>query len=315
MALSFPNKAFAEWHDANEFCFWINGSDASSLSIPELGSGSGYGIPKAVSGTTRQSASWSSVPSNATPVLVTYVTSVGTSYAQGVHIKVESNSGGHNFSQYYYSDTSHTQSQVLNPYNPRYFVFDTNRQNRTEIYPDNDGTLVMPFDVGYIAVTVNVVLNTSVLPGPENKWGVTNSIEIFNWVAEDIDEVSAINNQTTQLNSTTGSNTVAGDTLETGYEIVDDLGFVSQTASFVSGAYDAVMNSDASASLAFPGLTIMGHTIISPQNVPFLGYLGSEIENTIRTACTMVLAIAWINGLMALYRKIFIGETVVEVDE
>lgn len=122
-------------------------------------------------------------------------------------------------------------------------------------------------------------------------------------------------NQTNQLKDTTGSGGIASGVTEDAYELVDSLGFVSQTASFVTGAYDAVANSTADATLPFPGLTIMGHTIISPANVAFV-VLPDSIMTPIRTAVTMVIAIAWVNGLIGIYHKIFLGEhEVTVVDE
>lgn len=133
-------------------------------------------------------------------------------------------------------------------------------------------------------------------------------------VADDEPELQQyIQNQTDELKSTDGSSGVMSDISGQGQQIAQNVNFVQQTGQFVNGVFSAFSDADASQGLTFPGLVIMGHEILPQQEVSFLGYLGNDLENTIKSAVTMVLFLAWIMGLRSMYHRIFLGEQEVEV--
>lgn len=135
-------------------------------------------------------------------------------------------------------------------------------------------------------------------------------------VADDEPELQGyIQEQTDELKSTEGSSNIMSDISGQGQQIAQNVNFVQQTGQFVSGVFGAFSDADASEGLTFPGLSIMGYDILPSQQVAFLGYLGTDLEETIKTAVTMVLFLAWIMGLRAMYHRIFLGEQEVEVVE
>lgn len=196
--------------------------------------------------------------------------------------------------------------------NYRYFVAKSGFTNVTEVVANEEGVLVMPFDVGYLIVACTVtgqgsLSSTSYVDATRKG----STILLVDVPEETIREI--VQDQTSELKSTEGSDTVVGDVTSIGEDIVEGADFVQQTASFVSGSFDAVLNAEPDAGVPFPGLTIMGHTILPAQTVSVTGYLGSTIEDNIKTGCTLVLFLAWIMGLRGFYHKIFLGETEVEV--
>lgn len=199
--------------------------------------------------------------------------------------------------------------------NMRFFVSKSGNTDKQEIYLDNTGALKMPYDASYLFVTCRATNFSNAASGYGNYYLMNELCKLNYELPSDQNEVAAIETQTDTFMDTTGSNTVGPDAVTQGQQIVQGMDFVSQTGSFVTGAFDAIANADASEGLQFPGLTIMGYQIIAPRMVPFLGYLGAEIENQIKTFVTMVIFIAWLNGIRGIYHKIFLGEKEVEVVE
>lgn len=122
-------------------------------------------------------------------------------------------------------------------------------------------------------------------------------------------------NQTNQLKDTTGSDTVASGALSSTQQWVENLGFVSQTASFLSDTYSAVAGVEPSNSIHFPGIQFQSFTLVPEQDVPLTGWLPAEIENQVKTFLTVVFALIWFNGLKNLFEKIFENKQEVEVSE
>lgn len=121
-------------------------------------------------------------------------------------------------------------------------------------------------------------------------------------------------NQTNQLKDTSGSDGILTGAQSAGNNIVNNLGFVAQTASFVTDSVSAITNTNASATVHFPGIKVQNNVIAQEQDVNILGWFPTELETTIRTFGTLLFTLAWINGLRRMYEKIFGGEKVVEVD-
>lgn len=127
-----------------------------------------------------------------------------------------------------------------------------------------------------------------------------------------------IDNQTQNTDrvmNTDGSSGVVSGVQGQGQQIVNRLGFVSQTASFVSSTVGIFANGDASSTVNFPGITWDSQTIVASQDVNILGWLGSNVESAVKGFCTMLCFLAWIAGLRGFYHKIFLGEVEVEVME
>lgn len=120
--------------------------------------------------------------------------------------------------------------------------------------------------------------------------------------------------QTQELKDTTGSNTLVGNAQsQFDAQIRSKLGFVSQTADIAHGIYDAMLY-EGDGTVPFPGVSWDGMTIIAAQDVPILGWM-PDIEDDVKTGVTLVLFLAWLHGIHSLYARMFLGETMVEVDD
>lgn len=256
---------------------------------------------------------WNSTPGN-NSTLIRYVSLGSTSLTSGNVIQVTSVG---EINVMVSSDTSPTTSgayvtKYVNSTNYHYFVAGSGVSNKQEVFPNEHGVIVLPINTQYVIVTCQLTnLASAVSSG--NLWYVNTKVYVSTELPEDQNEVAAINDQTETFMDTTGSDTVGGDALTEGQQIAQNISFVQQTGQFVTGTFDAFANASPSSGLYFPGLTIMGHQIIAPQNVSFLGYLGTDLENQIKHFVTLVIFLAWINGLRGLYHKIFLGEQEVEV--
>lgn len=121
--------------------------------------------------------------------------------------------------------------------------------------------------------------------------------------------------QTNQLKDTTGSDSIANDALDGNKQWIENLGFVSQTAGYVTQTYDAIAGTNPSQTLHFPGIKVMGYVIAEEQDVPLLGWLPSDIENAVKRFCTVVFFLVWLNGMKNMFEKIFENKQEVEVSD
>lgn len=120
--------------------------------------------------------------------------------------------------------------------------------------------------------------------------------------------------QTEELKNTSGSGGVIDGVMGNAQQIVQGADFVQQSASFVSAAFATFATAEPSDTLRFPGLSVMGF-VVPASDVPLGGYLSDDVMELMRSALTMFVFLAWVNGLVGMYHKIFLGEQVVEVAE
>lgn len=333
LALSFgfvalsPSDAYALWDEAtatDEMRYWYSGSNPpSTLKVSPIYSSAGsYGYADIIFGSPRYQSSsgtwrgtaWNTVPSTTSPVLIRLKSIDGGQLANGQRFML-GDTGQYliNYSNLSTPTGSSDYSEIrLNGSNFHYYVSKTGNASKTEIFPDSHGTFTAPFDVQYVFIVSNVNL-TSI--SSAKFWYVYHDFSIMIERPEDQNEVAAINDQTDTFMDTTGSDTVGGDALSQGQQIVQGVDFIQQTGQLVTATFNVFNTASAETGLRFPGLTIMGHTIIQPQDVSFTGYLGTELENRIRDAVTLVLFLAWLMGLRSLYHRMFLGEVEVDVVE
>lgn len=176
-----------------------------------------------------------------------------------------------------------------------------------KVEPDSKGIYVMPEDAIYVAVCFRIT-NTDSL----KDYIVIDSPNLI-LLDDSVNQV--VNNQTQNLMKTDGSSDIAPNAVEQGQQIVQGVDFVQQTGQLVTGTFDAFNTASATEGVPFPGLTIMGYSIIPAQNVPVTGYLGADVEDRIRDGVTLVLFLAWIMGLRSIYHRLFLGEVEVDVVE
>lgn len=197
--------------------------------------------------------------------------------------------------------------------NYRYFVAKSGYTNLTEIFPDENGLFWMPFDVGYIVVTNTVSGQGSMAASYEVYIRRTGDLSLLiSTIDSSMQRI--VNDQTNTLMNTDGSSDILDGMQGQGEQIVGDVDFIQQTGQFANGTYQAIMNSSEQSTVTFPGINLMGFNIPSAQ-VSLVEYVPSNILELIKTGCTMVLFLAWFNGLRGMYHKIFLGEKEVEVVE
>lgn len=193
--------------------------------------------------------------------------------------------------------------------NRRYYA--RNGSNWVEITPGHDGVFSLAYSPSWLAVAfvVEDVPSTS----GYNQYVMT-TIPYRHLLVEIPDPTfqSTIEDQTEELTSTQGSGNIVDSVVSSGEDIAGGLGFVTQTAQFTGGVFDAFADADATSGITFPGISLMGFSIPS-QTVSFTGYFSQAIEDTIRAFVTMVCFIAWVNGLRAIYHRLFLGEIEVQI--
>lgn len=183
-------------------------------------------------------------------------------------------------------------------------------------YDDDTGCWITPIKAKYFIVTFRLgtvskyYSNTFAWPTGWTMYqdmGATYTHQIT------VNNTNETQQQTETLTNTEGSSGIVSGVQGQGQTISDRLGFVSQTAGFVSSIVNAVSGGSAQDGVTFPGISWDGNVIVASQSVNILGWLGSEIEGTVKAFCTMLVFLAWISGLRGLYHKIFLGEVEVEV--
>lgn len=238
------------------------------------------------------------------------VMSIGSgSLTEGTQASILAN---YTFSFAYRADTggSYTLLHSTSDY-WRFWVAKAGFTDKQQIFPDEHGVFTMPYDVGFLMISCSVTGMGSL----SNRGYVSIGMVGRPSVMVDVLETSMeriINDQTETLMNTEGSSSVFDDVAGQGQQISQNMNFVQQTGQFVTGAFDAVANSEEVSTVTFPGISLMGFTI-QPTNVNMLQYIDSELLELIRTGVTMVVFLAWFSGLRAMYHRIFLGQTQIEV--
>lgn len=188
-----------------------------------------------------------------------------------------------------------------------YHVFIGNSQSNMHEVTLSSGYYVADLNVTYIALVFSASNRSSSLLRSDHTNWIHSIPQVITFMEDE-----SIRQQTETLMSTSGSDSVVSGVQGQAVQFVDSLGFVSQSASFVQQVGTSFADAQPSEGLQFPGLSLMGFTIPA-QQVNFLGWLGADLENQIKTGITIVIFLAWLNGLRGIYHKIFLGETEVEV--
>lgn len=200
------------------------------------------------------------------------------------------------------SDWSITRQ--YNATNYRYWVSKSGNNGLTEIFPNDEGVFVMPFDAQYIFVTSFVSFNTM---SSFKFWFVpdTYGFAVLTERPEDQNEVAAINDQTTQLKDTTGSDTVAGDAVTDAQQQVNDIPIVNILDTFTTGVQQQVNTQEVDGTVTFPGMQMAGFTV--PQAVirP-MSLVSEDMQTIIRTMVTFVFVQAFLRHLFHLIDVIFV---------
>ena len=124
--------------------------------------------------------------------------------------------------------------------------------------------------------------------------------------------ISAIESQTNTLMDTSGSDSVAGGTVDSAVSSLGDSTKLMSQVSALAGKFTN-LTSDASGVISFPGIKF-GLFEIPATSVDVWANF-SQLETPCKVICTGVLILLWIRGVQALFGRIFHGTQDVIVDE
>ena len=114
---------------------------------------------------------------------------------------------------------------------------------------------------------------------------------------------SSINQQTQDVMSTDGADTITEQPQQYVSEVTGKLGFVQQSTETVSSIVTAVLATEPTGGFEFPGISWNGFSL-PRQWIALTGYLPSELENRIIDFTTMLFTVAWLHGMVRAYRYI-----------
>ena len=321
--LLFPSSAHAVWKDVKgqQREYLVSSSTTPASFTPLLNPAAHRGqfaFNVAIDGYWNASDSgffanqaWNTVPSVNAPYLVLGFIANTSALTQGNSVMVYAPAlSNFNVS---WDGGSKFFSRTIKGSNFNWYVSTDNMAETVRVYPSDVGVIVLPFDTKYIIATTRLDNFSSYINNSPLYYYDGTGVSVMVEYPEDQNEVEAINNQTETFMDTTGSDTVLGNPNGVQQQINDKLGFVSQTASYVTNVYDSVINAEPTGTIQFPGLTWDGHTIIEQQSVPLLGWI-EPIEGQVRLAITAMLVLAWLHGVRLIYGRIFLGETDVVTD-
>lgn len=123
---------------------------------------------------------------------------------------------------------------------------------------------------------------------------------------------TSTHNQTEALLDTDGSDSVLSSQMGDGVNgFIARLGFIAQIPQMVKDLYDVILNTERNTYVHFPGVVVQGIELIPEQDVNVFqrGLGSSEIAVNLRYFNTIVLFIAWFNGMKRLLEHQLLGES------
>lgn len=296
----FPSEARAEWITISGTNYgYIADSVPTSFKVTPIYQAN-TACTNLISNGTIYSYGWNTDATETNPYLIRYVNIGGGQLAKDNRISIKAE----NVTFYYGSATgSNGSSAVINAQQYRYFVSKGNNSGTTEIFPNDKGVFVMPFDAQYVFVTCRLALTTAVRNA--TYWRFSDGIQVSIERPEDQNEVAAINDQTTQLKDTTGSDTVAGDAVTDAQQQVNNIPLVNILDTFTTGVQQQVNIQDVDGSVTFPGMTLAGFTVPQATIRP-MSLVSEDMQTIIRSLVTFVFVQAFLRHIFHLIDVIFV---------
>ena len=122
-------------------------------------------------------------------------------------------------------------------------------------------------------------------------------------------------NQTETLMDTTGSGDIFDGLTGGGYDgFVSRFGFIAQSINYCHALYDAILNSNISAIVTFPGVSVLGYQLVpaTTVNVNDGAYGLRVLRDVIRPLLTGIAAVTWVFWVYHDFRKQFLEVSEVE---
>lgn len=198
-----------------------------------------------------------------------------------------------------------TISRSINATDYRYWVSKSGNTGTTEIFPNENGVFVMPFTAQYFFVTCSVPFGTSMSGYTYWYLDTSSGLTLLTERPEDENEVAAINDQTTALKDTTGSDTVAGDAVTDAQQTVNNLPIVNILDTFTTGVQQQVNIQDVDGTVTFPGMQLAGFTVPQATIRP-MSLVSEDLQTIIRIMVTFVFVQAFLRHLFHLIDVIFV---------
>lgn len=198
-----------------------------------------------------------------------------------------------------------TISRSLNATNYRYWVSKSGNTDTTEIFPNENGVFVMPFTAQYFFVTCSIPFGSSM--SSYTYWYIDTSsgLTLLTERPEDQNEVAAINDQTTALKDTTGSDTVTGDTVSTTQQRVQQFPLIQMVDQFTTGIQQQVVSQDVDGTVTFPGMSLADFTIPAVTVRP-MELVPEDLQNPIRMMVTFIFVQAFIRHIFWVIEAVFV---------
>lgn len=296
---------------SNNYGYCVNSSTPGTLKVTPVQSTAGkysYGTiihtDSYYLGSGPRGYSWSSKPSAAPCTLIRFISDGGGHMSEGNKILCNTEDGN------IYVNSTSVSSPTAYDYggytitadNYRYFVSKSGNADVTEVYPDSTGAFVMPFTAQYFFVTCNLE-NLSVASG--NIWTVQSEFTLSYEQPSDQNEVAAINNQTSQMMDTTGSDTVSSDAITDGVQTYEDLSLVQQVGTMLTQIQSAVNTTEQDGTIPFPGLQLSGFNIPA-QTIDVWSFTpAASLQPTIRGMVTFIFCAVFLSHIIHLIQAIF----------
>lgn len=293
------------WSDGYQYC--ISGTTIPSsfkTSITQTGAGAysnlidgNYYVP---SNSNYLGPVWNSKPSGNFLMVSVYFCN-SSAFTEGNRVRYE---GGSVITYKYINGTPSNiydyNTSTLQYSDLRYFCSKSGNTGRVELSPNTDGTITLPFSCSYFFVVQTV----STTPAASTYWYPTMMGSLYSYFPDSTDTVTAIENQTEEIVSTEGSDSVAGDgQVGPQVEQIEGLGIWESLAGIEEQLSEAISTQDVDGTVVFPGLNLMGFTM--PQySVDVLAMLPIPVD-TLRGFVTFVFVVWYIRYMYALVQDIF----------
>lgn len=186
------------------------------------------------------------------------------------------------------------------------------------ISPSSDGLYRAPADLNGVALSVYIP-DLSSYSG--RKMCIVNTPRLYVMDASNEDVITSIEEstqeQTDTLMNTDGSDSIVSGATSGGEEgLLDKLGFIGTVVQVPLSILDGLTSAEES-TITFPGISVPlpGGNFVIPMTEIDLWENFPALETPVRTGCTFVCVLLWLNGCKSLYDRIVHGDQDVIIEE
>lgn len=304
--LGLPTDAFAEWTliqgTSHEWVTNVTESAFSASSLPSWNTiVNNYPYYPSTSGNIK---------------FANYLSLAGTAIEKGEHFRIDVLRNGE--AKFYYG-SSHTlgnYTETTRSVRNYIYLCSQNGSSFSELNMDDRGFFYSD-DVkpNYVVVAYTVV-NTPSMPSSYSYRSITLPfVNVYKDEPEPTFE-GVVQDQTDQLTSTTGSDTVTGDVTTQFQQQVEGLPLFEFMENTEEGWANSIQTTESDTVVPFPGISFQGFSLPA-MNVDVMEYVPDSLKTPIRMFLTFIFCSLFVNNLLDLFHAVFgiqdYSETVVEV--